>query len=383
MCTRSRNSTTSSNLSKNERTFVSEMASVFDDAVSRVRPIDAQAAAQAQAHQDQLTKPPGALGRLESAGAQLAAIARSSPPPVPEPAVVTVFAGDHGVLAQGVSPWPAEVTAQMVANFCAGGAAVNVLAAHVGADVVVVDVGVVADIPDAPGLLHRKVRRGTADLSTTVAMSLGDARRALDVGVTVATDEVASGARCLLTGDMGIGNTTPSAALIAIMTGEPARAVTGRGTGIDDDRWETKVSVVERALARHGADPGGSGDPADPLTVLASLGGLEIAALVGYLVAGGALGVPLVIDGVIAASAAVVAAALVPDVAGYLVAGHRSSEPGASIALEHLGLQPLLDLELRLGEGTGACLALPILQAAAKVLRDMATFESAGVSDSQ
>jgi nicotinate-nucleotide--dimethylbenzimidazole phosphoribosyltransferase len=359
------------------------MASVFDDAVSRVRPIDARAAAQAQAHQDQLTKPPGALGRLESAGAQLAAIARSSPPPVPEPAVVTVFAGDHGVLAQGVSPWPAEVTAQMVANFCAGGAAVNVLAAHVGADVVVVDVGVVADIPDAPGLLRRKVRRGTADLSTTVAMSLGDARRALDVGVTVATDEVASGARCLLTGDMGIGNTTPSAALIAIMTGEPARAVTGRGTGIDDDRWETKVSVVERALARHGADPGGSGDPADPLTVLASLGGLEIAALVGYLVAGGALGVPLVIDGVIAASAAVVAVALVPDVAGYLVAGHRSSEPGASIALEHLGLQPLLDLELRLGEGTGACLALPILQAAAKVLRDMATFESAGVSDSQ
>jgi nicotinate-nucleotide--dimethylbenzimidazole phosphoribosyltransferase len=362
---------------------VSEPAPVFDDAVTRVRPVDADAAAKAQARQDQLTKPPGSLGRLEAAGAQLAAIARSSPPPVPDPAVVAVFAGDHGVLAQGVSPWPAEVTAQMVANFCAGGAAVNVLAAHVGADVVVVDVGVAADVVDAPGLLRRKVRRGTADLSTTVAMSVDDARRALEVGATVATDAVATGARCLLTGDMGIGNTTPSAALIAAVTGQPARAVTGRGTGIDDERWEAKVAVVERALARHAALPGGSGDPGDPLTVLASLGGLEIAALVGYLVTGSALGVPVVIDGVIATSAAVVATALVPEVGGYLVAGHRSSEPGASIALHHLGLEPLLDLELRLGEGTGACLALPILQAAAKVLRDMATFESAGVSDSQ
>jgi nicotinate-nucleotide--dimethylbenzimidazole phosphoribosyltransferase len=362
---------------------VSEQAPVFDDAVIRVRPVDAAAAVRAQAHQDQLTKPPGSLGRLEAAGAQLAAIARSSPPPVPDPAVVAVFAGDHGVLAQGVSPWPAEVTAQMVANFCAGGAAVNVLAAHVGADVVVVDVGVAADVADAPGLLRRKVRRGTADLSTVAAMSVDDARRALEVGATVATDAVATGARCLLTGDMGIGNTTPSAALIAAVTGQPARAVTGRGTGIDDDRWEAKVAVVERALARHTADPGGSGDPGDPLTVLASLGGLEIAALVGYLVTGSALCVPLVIDGVIAASAAVVATALVPDVGGYLVAGHRSTEPGASIALDHLGLEPLLDLGLRLGEGTGACLALPILQAAAKVLRDMATFESAGVSDSQ
>ncbi len=358
-------------------------ASVFDDAVTRVRPVDAGAATRAQAHQDQLTKPPGSLGRLEAAGAQLAAIARHVPPPVPEPAVVTVFAGDHGVLAQGVSPWPAEVTAQMVANFCAGGAAVNVLAAHVGADVVVVDVGVRAETADAPGLLHRKVRRGTADLSVTAAMSLDDARRALEVGATVATDEVASGARCLLTGDMGIGNTTPSAALIACLTGQPPRAVTGRGTGIDDARWEAKVSVVERALARHLADPGGSGDSGDPLTVLASLGGLEIAALVGYLVTGAALGVPVVLDGVIAASAAVVAAALVPDVVGYLVAGHRSSEPGASIALDHLGLSPLLDLGLRLGEGTGACLALPILQAAAKLLGEMATFASAGVSDSE
>jgi nicotinate-nucleotide--dimethylbenzimidazole phosphoribosyltransferase len=297
--------------------------------------------------------------------------------------VVAVFAGDHGVLAQGVSAWPAEVTAQMVANFCAGGAAVNVLAAHVGATVVVVDVGVAADVADAPGLMRRKVRRGTADLSVGVAMSIEDAWRALEVGAVVATDAVATGARCLLTGDMGIGNTTPSAALIAALTGQPARAVTGRGTGIDDDRWETKVAVVERALARHAADPGGSGDARDPLVVLASLGGLEIAALVGYVVTGAALGIPVLIDGVIAASAAVVSAALVPEVRGYLVAAHRSSEPGAGIALDHLGLQPLLDLELRLGEGTGACLALPILQAAAKVLRDMATFESAGVSDSQ
>jgi nicotinate-nucleotide--dimethylbenzimidazole phosphoribosyltransferase len=270
----------------------------------------------------------------------------------------------------------------MVANFCAGGAAVNVLAAHVGADVVVVDVGVATDIPDVPGgsgYLDRKVRRGTADLSVQPAMDPEEALRALDVGVSVAIDAVDGGARCLLTGDMGIGNTTASAALIAILTGRPPRQVTGRGTGIDDQVWELKVQVVEEALARHAVHPGGAGDPAEPLAVLASLGGLEIAALVGYLVGGASVGMPVVLDGVVAAAAAVVATAMVPEVIGYLFAGHRSVEPGASVALEHLGLVPLLDLDLRLGEGSGACLALPVLQASAKILGEMATFESAGV----
>jgi nicotinate-nucleotide--dimethylbenzimidazole phosphoribosyltransferase len=347
--------------------------SAFDEAAARVVPTDAAAAARASAHQDLLTKPAGSLGRLESAGVRLAAVARRCPPPVPEPAVVAVFAGDHGVLTEGVSPWPQEVTAQMVANFCAGGAAVSVLARHAGARVVVVDVGVATELPPAPGLQRAKIRAGTANLATEPAMSVAEAVSAMDVGAGLAAELVRDGARCLLTGDMGIGNTTPSAALVAAFTGRPATEVTGRGTGIDDQRWARKVAVVEKALARERTE--------DPLGLLASLGGLEIAALAGFVVGGAAAGVPVLLDGVIACAAAVAAAALVPDSAGYLFAGHRSSEPGAGVALAHLGLEPLLDLGLRLGEGTGACLALPVLQAAAKVLGEMATFESAGITD--
>jgi nicotinate-nucleotide--dimethylbenzimidazole phosphoribosyltransferase len=262
----------------------------------------------------------------------------------------------------------------MVANFCAGGAAVNVLARHVGASVTVVDVGVATELPvaEARGLERRNVRRGTANLAAGPAMSAEEAARALDVGAEVAASLVAGGARCLLTGDMGIGNTTPSAALVAALTGRPAAEVTGRGTGIDDERLARKRAVVAAAAARVRG--------AAPLEVLASVGGLEIAALAGYVVGGAAARVPVVLDGVIACAAALVADALVPACAGYLFAGHRSSEPGASVALDHLGLEPFVDLDLRLGEGTGACLALPLLQAAAKVLAEMATFDSAGVS---
>jgi nicotinate-nucleotide--dimethylbenzimidazole phosphoribosyltransferase len=346
----------------------------FEEAAAQVRDPDAGAAATARHHQDRLTKPAGSLGRLEDAGVQLAGIAGVCPPPVPEPAVVGVFAGDHGVLAEGVSPWPTEVTAQMVANFCAGGAAVNVLAGHVGADVVVVDVGVAGDLPPHPRLRSAKVAAGTANLAHGAAMTEAEARQALDVGAQLAAELAAAGTGCLLTGDMGIGNTTPSAALIAALTGRAARAVTGRGTGIDDDRWATKVRVVEGAIAR-------LGDTADPLAILAEVGGLEIAALAGFIIGGAAARLPVLLDGVIAGAGALVATALVPTCAGYLFAGHRSSEPGATAVLEHLGLEPLVDLDLRLGEGTGACLALPILQGAAKILRDMATFESAGVTE--
>jgi len=345
----------------------------FDEAAAAVEPVDASAAASARERHSRLTKPPGSLGRLEDAGIRLAAAARRCPPPVPFPAAVAVFAGDHGVLARGVSPWPQEVTAQMVANFLAGGAAVNVLAAQVGATVTVVDVGVAAQLEPAPGLLLRKIRPGTADLSAGPAMTAEEARLALDVGAEVAAGLVEGGARCLLTGDMGIGNTTPSAALIAALTGRPAGEVTGRGTGIDDERLALKRSIVDAAASRVAGRP--------CLEVLASVGGLEIAALCGYLVAGAAAAVPVVLDGVIACAAALCAVELVPDTLGYLFAGHRSSEPGASVALAALGLDPLVDLELRLGEGTGACLALPLLQAAANVLSEMATFESAGVSD--
>lgn len=344
----------------------------FDDAAAAVAAVDQSAAAEARALHDRLTKPPGSLGRLEEAGARLAAISGRSPPPVPEPAAVAVFAGDHGVLAQGVTPWPQEVTAQMVGNFCAGGAAVNVLARHVGASVTVVDVGVASELPPAPGLERRKVRPGTADLARGPAMSAADAAQAMDVGAEVATALVAGGARCLLTGDMGIGNTTPSAAVIAALTGRPAGDVTGRGTGIDDERLAHKREIVAAAAARVAGSP--------TRDVLAEVGGLEIAALAGYVVGAAAAGVPVLLDGVIACAAALAAVSLVPEAGGYLFAGHRSSEPGSTVAISCLGLEPLLDLELRLGEGTGACLALPVLQAAAKVLSEMATFSSAGVS---
>lgn len=352
----------------------------FAEAAGRVVAVDAAAARAAEEHHLRLTKPAGSLGRLEREGARLAAVAGTCPPPVPAPAAVAVFAGDHGVVAEGVTPWPQEVTAQMVANFCAGGAAVNVLARQAGAEVVVVDVGVAAELPPAPGLRLAKVRAGTANLAVGAAMTEEEARRALDVGAAVAAELVGAGIRCLLTGDMGIGNTTASAALIAAFTGSPPAEVTGRGTGIDDRRWAAKVAVVEQALHRAPAQGATACSTDQALEVLATLGGLEIAALAGFMVGGAAARVPVLLDGVIAAAAALVARALVPEVAGYLFAGHRSSEPGAAVALRHLRLEPLLDLELRLGEGTGACLALPLLQASARVLAEMATFDSAGVS---
>jgi nicotinate-nucleotide--dimethylbenzimidazole phosphoribosyltransferase len=266
----------------------------------------------------------------------------------------------------------------MVANFCAGGAAINVLARQANARVVVVDVGVASEVPDVPDaraeLIRARVAPGTANLADGPAMRADQVTAALDVGASVAARLVDEGARCLVTGDMGIANTTPSAAVIAALTGQPAVTVTGRGTGIDDGRLARKVEVVDRAVARIAAD-------ATPAEVLAEVGGLEIAALAGFIVGGAAARVPVVIDGVIAAAAALAAAAMSPDVIAYLVAGHRSVEPGASAALAYLGLEPVLDLGLRLGEGTGACLALAVVEAAARVLREMATFDAAGVTE--
>jgi nicotinate-nucleotide--dimethylbenzimidazole phosphoribosyltransferase len=333
-----------------------------------IRPLDDEAMAAALARHGRLAKPAGSLGKLEALGVRLAGMARSCPPPVPEPVTVTVFAGDHGVVASGVTPFPQEVTAAMVGAFAAGSAAVNALARQVGADVVVVDVGVAADVPLHPAILDCKVRRGTDDLAAGPAMSVEDAEAAFEVGRTVARDAVAGGTACLVTGDMGIGNTTPSAALIAAFTGRPAAELTGRGTGIDDAMLRTKVKVVEAAVART--------EGMAPIEVLAEVGGLEIAALAGYYVGGAAAGVPVVVDGVIALAGAVVADALTGGaVRPYLVGGHRSVEPAATAALDHLGLDPLLDLGLRLGEGTGAVLAVPLVQAAARVLGEMATLD--------
>lgn len=348
------------------------------DAIARVGPLDAEAAAAARQHHDRLTKPRGSLGRLEDLGVLLAAIAGVSPPPRPAPAAIAVFAGDHGVVAEGVTAWPQEVTGQMVANFLAGGAAINVLARQHGASVTVIDVGVACDLDvftpsDTPNLLRRNVRPGTANLAEGPAMTVAQARAALDVGVTVARELVAGGAAALVTGDMGIANTTASAALIAAFTGRSPGEVTGRGAGIEDSMLATKVAVVERALARLGADR-------DPIGVLAEIGGLEIAALAGFIIGGASRRVPVVVDGVIANAALLVAAALCPPVTQFVMAGHRSTEPGATAALAFLGLEPLVDLGLRLGEGSGAVLALPVIESAALILQEMATFDGAGVT---
>jgi nicotinate-nucleotide--dimethylbenzimidazole phosphoribosyltransferase len=348
---------------------------LLEEVVAAIRPLDAAAQQAARQRQAQLTKPPGSLGVLEDVSVQLCGLAGACPPPAPEPAAVAIFAGDHGVHAQGVTPWPQEVTAQMVANFLAGGAVVNAFAAQARAEVVVVDVGVAADVGQVPGLLARKVARGTRDLTTGPAMTREQALTAVTTGIGVARDLVAAGHRCLLTGDMGIANTTASAALICAFTGADPAAATGRGTGVDDTTLARKIDVVTRALALHPPDPG------DPLGTLARLGGFEHAALAGFIVGAAAQRVPVILDGVIAGSAALAACALAPAAAGCLIAGHRSAEPGHAIALAQLKLRPLIDLDLRLGEGTGALLALPLVQSAARALREVATFDAAGVTE--
>jgi nicotinate-nucleotide--dimethylbenzimidazole phosphoribosyltransferase len=349
--------------------------SLLDDVRAAIAPPDPAAMAAARERLDRMTKPRGSLGALEELSVRLAGLAGCCPPPLPEPAAVAIFAGDHGVHAQGVTPWPQEVTAQMVANFLAGGAVVNAFAAQAGAEVVVVDVGVRAELDPAPGLLPRKIAPGTADFTAGPAMTRAQAEAAIGVGAEVARDLVAAGNRCLLTGDMGIANTTASAALVSVFTGRDPAEVTGRGTGIDAATFARKVDVVCRGLAARRPDP------ADPVGVLAAFGGFEHAALAGFILGGAALRVPVILDGMIAGAAALAAAALAPAAADCCVAGHRSAEPGHAITLDHLGLRPLVDLEMRLGEGTGALLALPIAASAVRALRDVATFDSAGVTD--
>jgi nicotinate-nucleotide--dimethylbenzimidazole phosphoribosyltransferase len=340
--------------------------------IATIEPVDEAAAQRALAHHAELAKPPGSLGRVEELGARLAAIARACPPPVPQQPTVVIFAGDHGVLAQGVSPWPQEVTATMVGAFCTGKAAANVIADTVGSQVVVVDVGVVSELPQHPRLRNAKVRPGTADLSQGPALTREDTARALLVGADLADELRRDGVDLLIGGDMGIGNTTSAACLIAAFTSRPAAEVTGRGTGIDDSTYEHKVGIVERALALH------CPDPHDPLGVLAAFGGLEHAALCGLILGAAAARIPLVLDGVIVNAAALAAVAFAPCTRGYLIAGHRSVEPGAAVALAALQLEPLLDLQLRLGEGTGALFAVPILRAAAALLGEMSTLTELG-----
>jgi nicotinate-nucleotide--dimethylbenzimidazole phosphoribosyltransferase len=331
---------------------------------------------EAQARLDALTKPPGSLGRLEELARAIATMTGRCPPAVRQPVIVTL-AADHGVAAEGVSAYPQVVTAQMVANFLAGGAAVNVLARQVGARVVVADLGVAGPVGERPGLVRHPIAPGTGNIARGPAMSREQAVQAIAIGAKLATDEVARGADLLGTGEMGIANTTSAAAVVAALTGAPPEAVTGRGTGIDQERWRLKVGVVARALAVNRPDPG------DPVDVLARVGGFEIAGLAGLVLAGAARRVPVVLDGFIAGAAALAAMRLAPEARHYLIAAHRSVEPGHAVVLEALGLMPYLDLDLRLGEGTGAALAIGLARAAVALMTEMATFKSAGVSEGQ
>ena len=345
----------------------------LDDAIRQIRPIDRQSVARAQARLDRLTKPVGSLGRLEELAARHVGITREEYPKPPR-SVIFTLAADHGVTDEGVSAYPGSVTAQMVLNFLRGGAGVNVLASHVGAEVRVVDIGVAHDFGRIPGLISRKVAYGTKNLSHEPAMTRDQAVAAVEIGIALADEAVREGTGLVGTGDMGIGNTTPSAAITAVMTGDPVHGITGRGTGLDEAGLARKITVIERALARHRPDP------ADPIGVLATLGGLEIAGLAGVILGGAASRVPVILDGFIAGVAALIAARLQPVCVEYLVASHLSVEPGHQVVLAHLGLHPLFNLDLRLGEGSGACLGIGLVQAAIKILTQMATFDEAGVS---
>lgn len=343
--------------------------------IARIIALDPGAMAAARQRQARLTKPAGSLGELEDLSVRLAGLAGISPPPLLSPATLAIFAGDHGVHAQGVTPWPQEVTAQMVANFVAGGAAVNALARQTGVSVTVVDVGVATVLDSTGGLVLTKVRTGTRDMTKEPALTRDETIQAIEAGITLADQMVDSGSRILLTGDMGIANTTASAALIAVFTARDPGVVTGYGTGIDAATHLRKIGVINDALTLHNPDPG------DPIGVLGQVGGLEHAALAGFIVGGAARRVPILLDGVTSLSAALAATRLAPPSREALIAGHRSVEPGATVALGQLDLVPLIDLGMRLGEGTGAVLAYPIVAAAVRVLHEMATFDDAGVSE--
>ena len=350
--------------------------SILDRAAAAITPLDEAAMAAARRHQDDLTKPPGSLGRLESLAVQLAGI-RGRDGVVLGPSAVLVCAADHGVAAAGVSAYPAEVTPQMVLNFLAGGAAINVLARHAGAHVVVLDAGVAADLPAHPSLLARKVRRGTGNIAVEPAMTRDEALSAVEAGISAAWSLADEGVEALCVGDMGIGNTTAASAVVALVTGTDAAAVVGRGTGVDDAGLARKVAAVDSAVARAVA---AGVDATDGLNVLSEVGGLEIAAIAGAVIGAASRRMVVLIDGHPATAGALVASLLAPACVLYAVGGHRSVERGHRVALARLGVVPLLDLDLRLGEGTGACLALTVLQAAARLSAEMATFSSAGVS---
>jgi len=345
----------------------------IDETVKKIKPIDRSFHEKAQARLDILTKPQGSLGRLEEFAMRLVGIYRSEMPELPRKIIFT-FAGDHGVASAGVSAFPKEVTPQMVFNFIRGGAGINVLARQAGADVAVVDAGVDFDFEGAEGMHHMKVVRGTKNMIEGPAMSREEAEKCLELGITLASEYKAKGYTLMGTGDMGIGNTTPSSAICSCITGLPVREVTGRGTGIDDKTLEGKIGVIEKALEVN------KPDPSDGLDVLSKVGGAEIGAIAGLCLGAAAEGLPVVVDGFISTAGALIAYAIEPRVAEYMFSAHRSVEIGQGAMLRKMGLEPIVDLGMRLGEGTGSALAMMLMESGLRIYREMATFADAGVS---
>ncbi len=352
------------------------MVNILNKTISRIKPIDKEAMANAQTRQDNLTKPQGSMGILEDISIRLAGIQGRTIPKIERKAIITM-AGDHGVVAENIGNWPQEVTAQMVLNFLRGGAGINVISRQIGARVIVVDMGVATRFEVDPRLVSIKIAPGTRNMANGPAMTQEQAIRAVEAGIEIIDAEVEKGLDIVGTGDMGIGNTTPSAAICAIMTGRKVSEVTGRGTGLSDPQLKHKIAVIEKAISVN------KPDAEKPLEVLSKVGGFEIAGLAGVMIGAAASRVAVVVDGFISGAAALIATAIAPGCKDYLFAGHLSTEPGHRFMLEHLGLKPLVNLEMRLGEGTGAALGISIVEAAARILSEMATFSEAGVSEKE
>ncbi|MEC4686630.1 MAG: nicotinate-nucleotide--dimethylbenzimidazole phosphoribosyltransferase [Nitrospirota bacterium] len=345
----------------------------IEERLLHIKPVRKELYSAAQRRLDNLTKPPGSLGRLEEFAGRLVAIYETEMPEIPKKVVFT-FAGDHGVAEEGVSAYPSEVTRQMVFNFLSGGAGINVLARHAGAEVVVVDIGVDFDFQDSEGLVKKKVVHGTKNMTKGPAMTRDEALRCMEAGVELAEEYAEKGFKLFATGEMGIANTTPSSAIAAVITGMPVSEVTGRGTGIGDEALKKKRDVIEKAISLNRPDP------KDPVDVLSKVGGAEIGGIAGLCIGAAARGIPVVVDGFISTAGALIAWSLNPVVADYLFAAHNSQEIGHRAMLEHMGCRPILDLDLRLGEGTGAALAMTLMDAGLKIYREMATFQEAGVT---
>jgi nicotinate-nucleotide--dimethylbenzimidazole phosphoribosyltransferase len=349
---------------------------MLNKTLEQIQKLDCDAMDAAQARQGSLTKPQGSLGRLEEISVQLAGIFGTPTPTIKDKVIITM-AGDHGVVAEGVSAFPQEVTPQMVANFLHGGAAINVLASHVGARIVIVDMGVASKIEPHPDMVDKKVALGTQNIAVGPAMTRQQAEQALAAGIEVVTTEIEKGLDIVGTGDMGIGNTTPSAAIAAALTGESPAKIAGRGTGVDDQGLARKIDAIERALKIN------QPNPKDGIDVLAKVGGFEIGGIAGVILGAAANRKAIIIDGFISTAAAMIAAAIEPAVLPYIISAHRSQEQGHHIMLDWLKVKPILDLDLRLGEGTGAALAVSTTEAACKIINEMASFAEAGVSEKE